>query len=237
MVNGAVDMGGLPFEAGELRTERTLLRPFDRRRDLADVVSLLGREDVTRYLDWEVHSAEEAGAALERWAGMRGLAEDGDMVYFAVEVGGPGTGSDAGAGSGVGAGTGVGAGSGAGAGAGVASAGGRGRVVGEIILVLESARDGRLEIGWIFHPDVHGRGFAGEAARAVLTLCFERLGAHKVVAKLDSRNTASAALAERLGMRREALLRDDHVGKGVWVSVAFHSVLAGELLGRSQDLR
>lgn len=225
MVNGAADMGGLPFEAGELRTERTLLRPFDRRRDLADVVSLLGREDVTRYLDWEVHSAEEAGAALERWAGMRRLAEDGDTVYFAVEVGGTGSGAGAGTGAGPGAG------------AGAASAGGRGRVVGEIILVLESARDGRLEIGWIFHPDVRGRGFAGEAARAVLALCFQRLGAHKVVAKLDARNTASAALAERLGMRREALLRDDHVGKGAWVSVAFHSVLAGELLGRSEDLR
>lgn len=208
--DGGAGPAGLPFQAGEVRTDRAVLRPFAR-RDLPDVERLLGREDVVRYLDWDVHTAQEASDALERWTGMTRLAADGDTVYFAVEA----AGVDGDSGSG--------------------AADGRGRVVGEIILVLESVRDGRLEIGWIFHPDVHGLGLAGEAARAVLVLCFRALGAHKVVAKLDARNTASAALADRLGMRREAVLRDDHVSKGEWVSVAFHSVLAEEYLGGSRD--
>jgi len=210
--HGYPGLAALPFAAAGLRTERALLRPFAP-HDLPDVVALLGRADVVRYLDWDVHTAEEAAGALERWTTMHRLADDGDTVCFAVEVAaGSGTGGAAGA-----------------------AADSRRRVVGEIILVLDSAAAGRLEIGWIFHPDVHGLGIAGEAARAVLALCFRELGAHRVVAKLDARNAASAGLAERLGMRREGVLREDHVTKGAWVSVAVHAVLAEEYLGEPRD--
>jgi RimJ/RimL family protein N-acetyltransferase len=190
----------LPFSATELRTERTLLRPFAA-RDLADVAGLLGHEDVVRYLDWDLHSPQQAAAALDRWTGMIRLAGDGDGLHIAVEV------DDVG----------------------VEAAAGR-RVVGVIILMLDSASNRRLEIGWIFHPEVHGRGFATEAARAVLPVCFRRLRTHRVVAKLDARNTASARVAQRLGMRHEAVLREDHLCKGEWVSVAIYGLLAAEFL-------
>jgi RimJ/RimL family protein N-acetyltransferase len=48
-----------------------------------------------------------------------------------------------------------------------------------------------------------GRGYAGEAARALLGYAFDTLGLHRMVATVDVRNTASVALLERLGMRRE----------------------------------
>jgi RimJ/RimL family protein N-acetyltransferase len=102
------------------------------------------------------------------------------------------------------------------------------RMVGEIILLMDSAPDARLEIGWIFHPDVAGRGYASEAARAVLDLCFTTLRTHRVVAKLDPRNDPSARLAERLGMRHEGVLRDDHFLKGEWASTSVYSMLADE---------
>jgi RimJ/RimL family protein N-acetyltransferase len=102
------------------------------------------------------------------------------------------------------------------------------RLVGEIILLMDSAPDARLEIGWIFHPDVQGRGYASEAARAVIDLCFTTLRAHRVIAKLDPRNGPSARLTERLGMRHEGVMREDHFLKGEWASTSVYSLLAGE---------
>ena len=61
---------------------------------------------------------------------------------------------------------------------------------------------------------MHGRGFATEAAQAVLDVCFNTLGAHRVYAQLDARNEASARLCERLGMHQEALLRENEIFKG-----------------------
>ena len=62
------------------------------------------------------------------------------------------------------------------------------------------------EIGYVFNPDFGGRGFATEAARAMLRLGFEELGLHRIVARVDERNESSARLARRLGMRQEARL-------------------------------
>lgn len=105
------------------------------------------------------------------------------------------------------------------------------RVVGEVILILRSAAAAQLEIGWIFDPVVQGRGMATEAAGAVLSLAFTRLGAHRVYAVVDSRNDASARLCERLGMHQEALLREHHILKGELASTATFGLLATEWSG------
>jgi RimJ/RimL family protein N-acetyltransferase len=68
------------------------------------------------------------------------------------------------------------------------------RVIGDISLSVKSTRDAQAEIGWVFHPAVHGRGFATEAATALLGVAFRELGAHRVYAELDAANEASARL-------------------------------------------
>lgn len=103
-----------------------------------------------------------------------------------------------------------------------------GRVVGEMIVILKSIAGGQLEVGWIFHPDVQGKGIATEAARAILTLCFDTLGGHRVFAKLDPRNTPSAKLCERIGMRLEGRLREAQMSKGEWTDTAIYAVLGSE---------
>jgi RimJ/RimL family protein N-acetyltransferase len=108
-------------------------------------------------------------------------------------------------------------------------AGGHGRVIGDIGVMLKSAKHSQLEVGWIFHPAVHGRGYATEAAKAVLALCFETLGAHRVFAELDPRNEASARLCELIGMRQEGLLRQNEIFKGEWSDSAIYAILASEL--------
>lgn len=59
------------------------------------------------------------------------------------------------------------------------------------------------ELGYVFHPDHWGQGYATEACRALLAAVFDD-GAHRVVAHCDPANVRSWALLERLGLRREA---------------------------------
>ena len=103
-----------------------------------------------------------------------------------------------------------------------------GRLVGDVVLFFRSEEHARGEIGYAFHPDASGRGYASEACSAVLDLAFDGLGLHRVVARLDSRNDASARLAARLGMRREAhFVRSERI-KGEWVDQLVFALLADE---------
>jgi RimJ/RimL family protein N-acetyltransferase len=111
--------------------------------------------------------------------------------------------------------------------------GGQGRVIGHISLFLKNASWGKFEMGWVFHPAVHGRGYATEATQRILELCFDRLGAHRVFAQLDARNDTSARLCERLGMRQEALLRETEIFKGEWTDTAVYAILEQEYRAQS----
>jgi len=84
------------------------------------------------------------------------------------------------------------------------------------------------EIGFVVHPDHQGRGYGLEAATVMLRLGFERLGFHRIAAQCDVRNAPSAALMERLGMRREAHLLQNMLVKGEWVDSLVYAMLASE---------
>lgn len=81
------------------------------------------------------------------------------------------------------------------------------------------------EIGWTLAPDAQGLGYATEAARAVLALAFDELNFTRVEARLDARNSASAAICERLGMQCEGVLRNNMYLKGEWTSEAVYAVV------------
>lgn len=103
-----------------------------------------------------------------------------------------------------------------------------GPVIGEVSLILRS-RDARQgELGWIFHPDVQGRGFASEAAGAMLSLAFDHARLHRVIARCDALNGPSWRLMERLGMRREAHFREHGLFKGRWDEEFIYAILARE---------
>jgi RimJ/RimL family protein N-acetyltransferase len=110
---------------------------------------------------------------------------------------------------------------------GVALAGG-GPLVGDVIAFLHDPSDDRVEIGWVFAPEHRGHGYATEAASALLALAFEEVRAHRVIARMDPANTASARVAERIGMRREALLIEDELVKGEWSDTLYFAMLDRE---------
>jgi RimJ/RimL family protein N-acetyltransferase len=61
-----------------------------------------------------------------------------------------------------------------------------------------------VEVGWRFDPDVWGRGYATEGAGAALDQAFGPLELDRVCSLPQAENTASVAVAERLGMQRTA---------------------------------
>lgn len=103
-----------------------------------------------------------------------------------------------------------------------------GAVVGDVLLSYVSSRHRQGEIGWVFHPDHHGHGYATEASRAMLRLGFEGLGLHRIVARCDARNTTSIRVMERLGMRREAHFKQNEFVKGEWTDEFVYALLASE---------
>jgi RimJ/RimL family protein N-acetyltransferase len=62
----------------------------------------------------------------------------------------------------------------------------------------------------------------------MLALAFDTYGLHRVVGRLEPRNVASAAVLERLGMRKEGQLIENEWVKGEWQSEAIYAVLARE---------
>ena len=105
-----------------------------------------------------------------------------------------------------------------------------GLLVGDVMLALRSLEHETLEVGYIFSPAHGGRGYATEAVRALLDLAFGTLGARRVVARVDARNTASRRLLERLGVRLEAHLIENEWLKGELTSEMDYAVLAREWL-------
>ena len=103
-----------------------------------------------------------------------------------------------------------------------------GEVVGDSILILQGTGLSEGEIGWTIIPRHAGHGYATEAARAMLELGFEHYGLRRIVANLDARNDRSAALCERLGMRREVHRRGDFWSKGRWTDSYEYALLREE---------
>lgn len=75
-------------------------------------------------------------------------------------------------------------------------------LVGAVGLILEPIHR-RAELGyWIGVPH-WGKGYATEAARAVVDFAFDGLGLHRVFATHFARNPASGRVMEKLGFRLE----------------------------------
>jgi RimJ/RimL family protein N-acetyltransferase len=103
-----------------------------------------------------------------------------------------------------------------------------GALIGDVVLFLRSKENRQGEIGYLFHPDYGGRGYATEAARMLLRLGFEDYGLHRIIGRIDARNTASARVLERLGMRREAHFVQNEIVKGEWSDEVVYAMLEDE---------
>ncbi len=100
--------------------------------------------------------------------------------------------------------------------------------IGDVALWLTDHEHRQGEIGWVLDPAHGGQGFASEAVRAVLALGFDHYRLHRITAQMDARNSASAALARRVGLRLEARHVQDWFTKGEWTDTLIFARLASE---------
>lgn len=71
-------------------------------------------------------------------------------------------------------------------------------LLGTVTLEYMTPEQGML--GWLFRADAHGKGYATEAAKAVVEWCREKLPYRTLVACCDARNAASERVMQRIGM-------------------------------------
>jgi RimJ/RimL family protein N-acetyltransferase len=102
------------------------------------------------------------------------------------------------------------------------------QLIGDVVLFFRSRRHGGGELGYVFHPEAGGQGYATEACALMLALAFDQLGLHRVIARLDARNHPSARMASRLGMRQEARLVRNELFKGEWSDELDFAMLTDE---------
>lgn len=74
------------------------------------------------------------------------------------------------------------------------------QIGGVCLYLTEDRKQG--ELGWILNPAYHGKGYAVEAAKAMIELA-RYLGLETVFARCDSRNKASEKVMQRLGLTLE----------------------------------
>ena len=112
---------------------------------------------------------------------------------------------------------------------------GTGRLVGDVNLFLHSRKHRCAEVGWVLSPQHSGRGYATEAAHAVLHLAFDEMKVHRVMARVDARNLPSVRLAQRLGMRQEAHLLQNEWFKGEWGDEFDFALLESEWVAEHRE--
>jgi [ribosomal protein S5]-alanine N-acetyltransferase len=85
------------------------------------------------------------------------------------------------------------------------------------------------EIGWVFNKAYQGKGYATEAALAMLKYGFEVLGIHRLIATCQPENTPSYRVMEKLGMRREGHFQQCiYRGNNHWWDEYFYAMLEEE---------
>jgi [ribosomal protein S5]-alanine N-acetyltransferase len=84
------------------------------------------------------------------------------------------------------------------------------------------------ELWYLLDPGAWGRGLVTEAARALVEYGFRQLALHRIWASCLPENPASGRVLEKLGFRREGLLRQNLRIHGEWRDSHLYAVLASE---------
>jgi RimJ/RimL family protein N-acetyltransferase len=99
--------------------------------------------------------------------------------------------------------------------------------IAEFYRVIQPSIVGVPEVGWVFSSSAHGKGYAYEAAQAILAWGERHFGSPRSVCLIDPQNTPSLRLAAKLGYSEEA--RTDFRGKPTILLGKGHAISGGSL--------
>jgi [ribosomal protein S5]-alanine N-acetyltransferase len=88
------------------------------------------------------------------------------------------------------------------------------------------------EISYGVAGSMQGMGIATQAVRMVLDRVFEQTALRRVIAYVHEHNAASCRVLEKLGFKREGLLREHYLIRGEPVNEWVFGILAREWVGR-----
>ncbi|ODT82632.1 MAG: GNAT family N-acetyltransferase [Pelagibacterium sp. SCN 64-44] len=109
------------------------------------------------------------------------------------------------------------------------------QLVGDLFAVAEGDDDAdTFSVGWNFNPRFGGKGYAFEAASALLSRLFTAGGGRRIYAYVEDHNAASQRLCSKLGMREEGRFiefvsfRKDEAGNPVYENTLQYAILRRE---------
>ncbi|MFJ8262808.1 GNAT family N-acetyltransferase [Rummeliibacillus sp. NPDC094406] len=84
------------------------------------------------------------------------------------------------------------------------------------------------EIGWVFNPKYYNKGYASEAAKAIVDYGFTKMKIHRIIATCQPQNIPSYRVMEKIGMRREGYFKKCIPNGTEWWDEYYYSVLEEE---------
>ena len=101
---------------------------------------------------------------------------------------------------------------------------GENKFVGSIGFVRMKKENYRAEIGYILHPDLHGKGIMYEALQACIDYGFKTMKLHTIEGIVDARNIASAKLLEKSGFIKEGYFKEDTFHNGEFSDSVYYTL-------------
>jgi len=108
-----------------------------------------------------------------------------------------------------------------------------GSLIGDCYFTVNALDHRQAEIGCTLSREFQGHGYAIEAVSYFLDYAFHTFDLHRIIAITDCENSASVALLERLGMRREGHFIQNIWFKGKWGDEYLYAILKEEWLLKS----
>jgi RimJ/RimL family protein N-acetyltransferase len=112
-----------------------------------------------------------------------------------------------------------------------------GKLVGGVLFKTMDIGQGTAEAGCWLEPSAVGKGLVTRAARVIIDWAIEERGIHRVEWLVSAANEASIAVARRLGMTKDGVLRESYPHRGKRYDIEVWSVLAPEWRARRKDAR
>ena len=101
--------------------------------------------------------------------------------------------------------------------------------IGRVVIWQTDETIQEWEMGWyIYHHDTN-KGYATEAAFALINFAFKTLKAHRIQALCNEKNRSSEKVMIKLGMQKEGTLREIRKLKNEWVNMLIYSILDSDI--------
>lgn len=103
-----------------------------------------------------------------------------------------------------------------------------GTVMGAISIMGISQQHRHGEIGYWIGREYWGRGYATEAAKALVDFCFQEKNFHRIIGRHFSCNPASGKVMQKIGMTYEGTQREQYFRNDAWQDVVFYGLLRSQ---------